>query len=49
LLEVALRDGESLPAAFAESFRSAVETGALEVLVARAEDRWSVSPFSPTV
>jgi len=38
LLEVSLRDGESSPATFAESFRNAVETGALEVLVARAED-----------
>ena len=39
LLEVSLTDGESLPATFTESFRNAVETGALEVLVARAEDR----------
>ena len=39
LLEEALRDGEPVPAAFAEEFREAVEAEALEVLAARAEDR----------
>jgi GNAT superfamily N-acetyltransferase len=36
LLEEFLRDGEPLPDDFAQALRGAVETGALEVLVARA-------------
>jgi len=39
LLEESLRDGEPVPAAFAERFRQAVESGDLEVLAAREEGR----------
>ena len=39
LLEEWLRDGESVPAAFAERMRGAVEVGDLEVLAARGGDR----------
>lgn len=39
LLEESLRDGEPVPEAFAERLRKAVESGDLEVLAARAEDR----------
>jgi GNAT superfamily N-acetyltransferase len=39
LLEESLRDGEPVPAAFAERFRGVVEAGDLEVLAARVEDR----------
>ncbi len=52
LLEESLRDGEPVPAAFAEGFREAVEAGALEVLAARAEDRLvgvAVLAFRPSV
>jgi GNAT superfamily N-acetyltransferase len=37
LLEEFLRDGEPLPDDFAQALRGAVETGALEVLAARAD------------
>lgn len=39
LLEEALRTGEPVPVAFAERLRKAVESGNLEVLAARAQDR----------
>jgi hypothetical protein len=39
LLEETFRDGEPVPAAFAERFRGAVEAGDLEVLAARMADR----------
>jgi GNAT superfamily N-acetyltransferase len=39
LLEEALRDGEPLPKAFANSLRKAVETEEVEVLAARKEGR----------
>lgn len=39
LLEEALRCGEPVPDDFAKTLREAVETGALEVLAARAEKR----------
>lgn len=38
VLEEALRDGEPLPADFAESLRRAVEARDAEVLAAKAED-----------
>ena len=39
LLEESLREGEPLPEDFAETLREAAETGAVEVLAARAEGR----------
>lgn len=39
VLEEALRDGEPVPADFAESLRSAVEARDVEVLAARADDQ----------
>ena len=39
ILEEALRNGEPVPADFAESLRRAVEAGDVEVLAARAEDQ----------
>jgi GNAT superfamily N-acetyltransferase len=39
VLEEALRDGESLPADFAESLRRAVEARDIELLAAKAEDQ----------
>jgi GNAT superfamily N-acetyltransferase len=39
LLEASLRDGEPVPEAFAERLRKSVETGDIDVLVARSEGR----------
>ncbi len=39
LLEESLREGEPVPEDFAETLREATETGAVEVLAARAEGR----------
>jgi GNAT superfamily N-acetyltransferase len=39
LLEESLRDGEPVPAGFAKALREAVESGAVEVLAARAEGK----------
>ncbi|MDQ4128861.1 MAG: GNAT family N-acetyltransferase [Actinomycetota bacterium] len=39
LLEKSLRDGEPVPATFAERFREALEAGDLELLAARERDR----------
>jgi GNAT superfamily N-acetyltransferase len=52
LLEEALRDGEPVPAAFAEGFRGAVEARDLEVLAARVGDRLvgvAVLAYRPSV
>ena len=39
LLEESLRDGEPVPAAFADRLRKAVEAGDVEILAARSENR----------